>query len=133
MQIHFKIIGILLMTQALLHFYCPKYFNWKQDLGKLTLIDRQIMYVHSFFIAFAVFLVGLLCLTSASELIGTPLGKRISLGLGIFWGARLIIQFFGYSSKLWKGKTFETTVHIVLALFWTYLTIIFVMPYLYRT
>lgn len=129
MEIHFKIIGILLITLALLHFYFPKYFSWKQELGKLTLINRQIMYVHSFFIAFAVFLVGLLCLTSAGELIGTPLGKRISLGIGIFWCARLIIQFFGYSSKLWKGKVFETTVHIVLALFWTYLTIIFVMPY----
>lgn len=129
MQIHFKIIGILLMTLALLHFYFPKYFSWKQDLGKLTLINRQIMYVHSFFIAFAVFLVGLLCMTSASELIETPLGKRICLGIGIFWGARLIIQFFGYSAKLWKGKAFETTVHIVLAVFWTYLTIIFLKPY----
>jgi hypothetical protein len=130
MEIHFKIIGILLISLALLHVYFPKYFSWKQDLDKLTLINRQIMYVHSFFIAFAVFLVGLLCITSASELIETTLGKRISLGIGIFWGARLIIQFFGYSSKLWKGKSFETTVHIVLALFWTYLTIIFVTPYL---
>jgi hypothetical protein len=123
MEIHFKIIGFLLITLALLHFYFPKYFSWKQDLGKLTLINRQIM------IAFAVFLVGLLCISSASELIETTLGKRISLGIGIFWGARLIIQFFGYSSKLWKGKAFETTVHIMLALFWAYLTIIFIMPY----
>jgi hypothetical protein len=60
----------------------------------------------------------------------TALGKRISLGIGVFWCARLIIQFFGYSSRLWKGKTFETTVHIVLALFWTYLTIVFVTPYI---
>jgi hypothetical protein len=130
MEVHFKITGVLLMALAVLHFYFPKYFSWKQELTKLTLINRQIMYVHSFFIAFAVFLVGLLCITSAHELIETALGKRISLGIGVFWCARLIIQFFGYSSKLWKGKAFETTVHIVLALFWTYLTIVFVTPYI---
>jgi hypothetical protein len=130
MEIHFKIIGVLLMALALLHFYFPKYFSWKQELGKISLINRQIMYVHSFFIAFAVFLIGLLAFTSAGELMQTSLGKRISLGIGIFWGARLIIQFFGYSSKLWKGKAFETTVHIVLAVFWAYLTAIFILPYL---
>ncbi len=132
MEIHFKIAGVLLMILALLHFYFPKYFSWKQELGKLSLINRQIMYVHSFFIAFAVFLVGLLAFTSASELMETSLGKRISLGIGIFWGARFIIQFFGYSSKLWKGKAFETTVHIVMAVFWAYLTALFILPYLSR-
>jgi hypothetical protein len=118
------------MSIALLHFYFPKYFNWTQELGKLTLINRQIMYVHSFFLALGLFLVGLLCLTSASELMQTTLGKRISFGIGIFWGVRLVVQFFGYSSKLWRGKAFETTVHIVFVIFWTYLTVIFVMPYL---
>ena len=93
-------------------------------------MNRQIMYVHSFFIAFVVFLIGLLCLTSSNELLSTTLGKRISLGIGIFWAARLIIQFFGYSSKVWKGKAFETTVHIIFSIFWTYLTTVFMLTYL---
>lgn len=130
MDIHFKIIGSLLIVLALLHFSFPKYFNWKQELSSLSIMNRQIMYVHSFFIAFVVFLVGLLCLTSSSELISTTLGKRISLGIGIFWAARLIIQFFGYSSKIWKGKLFETTVHIIFSLFWAYLTTIFMYAYI---
>lgn len=130
MEIHFKIAGVLLMILASLHFYFPKYFSWKQELGKISLINRQIMYVHSFFIAFAVFLIGLLAFTSAGELVQTALGKRISLGIGIFWGTRLIIQFFGYSSELWKGKAFETTVHIMAAVFWAYLTALFLLPYL---
>lgn len=130
MDIHFRIIGSLLIVLALLHFSFPKYFNWKQELSSLSIMNRQIMYVHSFFIAFVVFLVGLLCLTSSSELISTTLGKRISLGIGIFWAARLIIQFFGYSSKIWKGKLFETTVHIIFSLFWAYLTTIFMYAYI---
>lgn len=88
-----------------------------------------MMYVHSSFIAFVVFLMGLLCLTSSEELLTTELGKRISLGLGIFWIARLLVQLFGYSSKVWKGKTFETTVHILFSLFWIYLSWTFIMIY----
>jgi hypothetical protein len=68
---------------------------------------------------------GLLCLTSSAELVNTSLGKRISLGLGIFWGIRLVIQFLGYSSKLWRGKRFETTMHIIFSILWIYLTYIF--------
>lgn len=129
MEIHFKIIGALLMILALLHFIFPAYFKWKQELSALSLVNRQIMYVHSFFIALMVFLVGLLCFTSAGDLLNTVLGKRILLGLGIFWGARLIIQFVGYSSKLWKGKSFETAVHILISVFWIYLSGIFIWGY----
>jgi len=87
------------------------------------------MYVHMFFIAFAVFLTGLLCLTSSNELLNTTLGKRISLGLGMFWIVRLGVQFFGYSSKTWKGKSFETTIHILLSVLWIYLSTVFILTY----
>ncbi len=92
-------------------------------------MNRQMMYVHSFFIAFVVFLMGILCLTSSGELASTVLGKRISLGLGIFWAARLFVQFFGYSSKIWIGKKFETIVHILFSLLWIYLSIVFILTF----
>jgi hypothetical protein len=130
MEIHYHIIGCLFIVLAGSHVIFPRYFNWKQELSKLSLVNRQIMVVHSFFIALMVLLIGLLCLTSAHELITTTLGKRISLGLGIFWGARLLIQFVGYSSKLWKGRLFETGVHIVFSIFWTYISVVFIKTYL---
>lgn len=125
MEIHFKIIGVLLIALALVHIVFPKYFNWDKELKSLSLINRQMMTVHTFFIALIVFLMGLLCLTSSSELIETNLGKRISLGLGIFWVVRLCFQFFVYSPELWKGKKFETFMHIIFSLLWAYLSIIF--------
>jgi hypothetical protein len=130
MEWHLKIIGVLLITVAVIHVAFPKYFNWKEELKPLSIINRQLMYVHSFFVAFVILLIGVLCLTSSNELIGTALGKKISLGLGLFWTTRLIIQFFGYSSKLWRGKTFETSVHIIFSVFWTYLAAIFILIYL---
>lgn len=130
MVVHFKIIGWLLMALAIVHFIFPKYFNWKQELKSLSLINKQMIIVHTFFIALVVFLMGLLCLTSAVELIETELGRKISLGLAIFWSFRLVIQFVGYSSKLWKGKAFETTVHIIFSALWIYLSIIFWVNFL---
>ena len=130
MEIHYKIIGVLLIILAFVHIIFPKYFKWEKELKSLSLINRQIMKVHTFFIALVVFLIGLLCLTSSNELIHTVLGKRVSLGFGIFWSFRLIIQFIGYSSKLWKGKKMETIVHIIFSILWTYLSCIFISVYL---
>ena len=117
--------GILLMGLGLLHGAFPRYFRWREETAGLTLLTRQILHVHTFFIGLTVFLMGLLCLTSAADLIHTPLGRRISLGLSVFWGIRFGLQFFGYSSRLWRGKPFETAMHLVFSLFWAFLTALF--------
>lgn len=129
MELQLKIAGLLLILLAAIHIIFPKYFNWATELSSLSLVNRQMMYVHTFFIAFTVFLIGLSCLTSSAEMVATPLGRKVALGLGIFWTCRLYIQFFGYSPKLWKGKTFETAMHIFFTGFWIYLSIIFMLIY----
>ena len=130
MELQYKIIGVILIALAFVHIIFPKYFKWKKELKSLSLINQQIMKVHTFFIALVVFLIGLLCLTSSNELINTELGKKVSLGFGIFWSFRLLIQFFGYSSKLWKGKRMETIVHIIFSILWIYLSYVFLKVYL---
>jgi len=122
METHFKIIGILLITLATTHVIFPRYFNWATELKSISLINKEMMYVHTFFLALVVLLMGILCLSSSHELASTPLGKQITLGLGIFWVSRLIVQFFGYSTKLWKGKPFETTIHILFSILWSYIS-----------
>lgn len=129
MNIHLNIIGSLLIVLALVHSIFPKYFNWDIELKSLSLMNRQMMTVHTFFIALTVLLMGLLCLTSSIEIIETNLGKKLSLGLGIFWTIRLFIQLFVYSPKLWKGKTFETIIHIIFLILWTYISVIFLFIY----
>lgn len=126
---HIKIIGWLLVTISLLHLFFPKYFEWKKECSSMSQINRQMFYIHSYFIALTLLLMGVLCLTSAAELINTSLGKRISLGFGIFWLIRLVVQFVGYSSKLWKGKRLETGMHILFSLFWIYFSTIFLSIY----
>jgi hypothetical protein len=129
MELHLKITGILLVLLALMHVAFPKYFRWKTELSQVSDINRQMMYVHAFFIAFTVLLMGILCLTSAGELLASDLGRKLSLGIGIFWLVRLYMQFFGYSAILWKGKAFETSMHVVFSILWTYFSGVFLLIY----
>jgi hypothetical protein len=125
MQIHLIIVGIIFILLAFIHIVFPKYFEWEKEFRSLSLANRQIMKIHTVFIALTVFLMGLLCLTSGNDLMETSLGKKIILGLAIFWTTRLVFQFFGYSSKLWKGKIFETSVHIIFSFLWIYISFVF--------
>ncbi|WP_223650127.1 hypothetical protein [Hymenobacter psoromatis] len=127
MQLQLELIGGLLVALALLHAGFGRYFHWRRELAPLSLINRQLMHVHTFFVALAVGLMGVLCLTSAAELVGTPLGRRVALGLGLFWLARLLAQFFGYSAALWRGKRFETIIHVLFSVLWTYVSAVFLL------
>ncbi|MCB2407892.1 hypothetical protein [Hymenobacter lucidus] len=129
MEQQLKIVGVLLVGLALLHAGFPRYFNWAGELKPLSLINRQMVYVHTLFIALVVLLMGLLCLGSAPDLVHTRLGRVVALGLGCFWLARLVVQLVGYSAELWRGKRFETTVHIAFVGLWAYLTGIFFAVY----
>jgi hypothetical protein len=130
MEIHLKIVGGLLIALALMHIIIPKYFKWEEELTSLSLITKQILYVHTFFIAFVVLLIGLLCLNYGPELLYDPFGKIISLGLSGFWLTRLIFQFFVYSPKVWRGKKFETVMHVAFSFLWLYFTAVFLFCYL---
>lgn len=125
MELHLRIIGVILVILAIIHAAFPRQFAWKKELAPLSLINRQMMTVHTFFIALTVLLMGVLCLYSAYEIVNTPFGRQIALGLFIFWFVRLFVQFFVYSKDLWKGKRFETIMHIVFAITWLYLSAVF--------
>jgi len=131
MEIHVKIVGTLLIALSLMHIIIPKYFKWEHELTSLSLITKQILYVHTFFIAFVVLLMGLLCLGYSYELLYDAFGRVISLGLFGFWLTRLIFQLFVYSTKVWRGKRFETVMHIVFTVTWLYFTCVFLLSYIY--
>lgn len=120
MELNLKIVGCLQILLACIHILFPKEFNWKEELKSLSLLNRQILQVHTFFIALTVLLMGILSFWSSALLLEGELGKRVGLGLSIFWLCRLLIQLFGYSTKLWRGKPKETFIHCVFIFLWAY-------------
>lgn len=122
MEVHLKIIGYLLMLLALIHVIFPKYFKWKDELKGLSLMNKQMMMVHTFFIALTVFLMGSILVLESKELIETNLGRKIILGFAVFWSIRLFIQLFVYSPELWRGKKNETAIHVFFTCLWLYIS-----------
>jgi hypothetical protein len=92
-------------------------------MRNVSLLTRQIFYVHTFFISLTVGLMGALSVFLSDALLQpSPLAKGVLSGLTLFWGIRLAFQFFVYDKTLWHSKRFETRVHWLFALLWLYLT-----------
>ncbi|MBC7922493.1 MAG: hypothetical protein H7Z75_15545 [Ferruginibacter sp.] len=126
LEMHVRLIGATQILLALLHLTFRKRFDWESDLSQLTLLNRQVFYAHTFFIAFTVFLMGLLSLLAAKHLIvRSPLGTFVAAGMGLFWLARLYCQFFYYDKRLWANQPFNTAVHIAFGFAWIWYTLVY--------
>jgi hypothetical protein len=123
---HLKTVGYLMFALSALHLVFPKRFRWKEDLAQLQALNRQIFYVHCFFICLVLLLMGSLCVYFPSEfLAGGDLRRLVAAGFALFWSMRLLIQLFVYDKELWVGKPLETTVHLTFSGLWTYFTAVF--------
>jgi hypothetical protein len=121
-----RIAGLLLLGLSASHAFFPGRLGWKEDLARLTPLNRQIFLVHTFFIVLVVTMMGILSLAFAGELLApSPLARVVLAGLTLFWGARLVVQWFVYDKSLWKGNRLNTVVHVVFTVLWTYLTAVY--------
>lgn len=126
LELHLKLAGTLLILLGLSHALFGRRFKWQEELERLSLLNRQIFYVHAFFIALIVAMLGVLALFYTGTLIEkTALARVVLSGIILFWACRLWIQFFGYDASLWKGNRFNTRMHLLFSLMWTYLVGVF--------
>lgn len=121
LSVQLQTVGVFQIVLALTHFTFARRFDWRTETSRLSLLNRQIFYVHTFFICVVLTLFGLLNLVCTAELL-TPsaLAKFVLAGITIFWVLRWLIQFFVYDRRLWKGNRFNTSMHVVFASLWTY-------------
>jgi hypothetical protein len=123
---HLRVAGALQILLALLHLAFPKRFQWKEELARLSPLNRQIFIVHTFFICLVLVLIGTLSLLAANTLLEPSRLSRLVLGgITLFWALRLLCQFFVYDASLWRGQRFNTVMHGVFSLLWFYLTAVY--------
>jgi hypothetical protein len=123
---HLRIIGVLLAALVAVHAFLPGYLRWRDELARLSLVNRQIFEVHTIFIVLVLALCSALLLTSGELLLEpTPLGRALLVGLTAFWGLRMVMQWFYYSPGIWRGHRFNTMMHVVFSGLWVYLTATF--------
>jgi len=100
-------MALLILIGGVLHFgiltasVCvPRVLNWKQSLAGLDPLSRQVIWVHGIFLALVIVAFGALSVTLSSELAsGSLLARAICLFIGLFWAARLAVQFCVFNAK----------------------------------
>ena len=124
--INLRAAGVLLAALVVVNLFVPSRFGWRTDLSRVSLLNRQIFQAHSVFLVLTLALSSALLLTSADALLApSRLSRAILVGLTIFWGLRMLMQWFFYSADIWRGNRFFTTMHVVFSLAWVYLTTVF--------
>ncbi|MCA8964351.1 MAG: hypothetical protein H6838_14305 [Planctomycetes bacterium] len=122
-ELHLRIVGGLQIVLALLHLDFRRRFRWAEELAALSLLNRQIFYVHALFLCFVLVAFGSLSLLAPDALLEpTRLARLVLGGIATFWGLRLFCQWFVYDARLWRGQTMPTVVHWVFTLVWAYFT-----------
>ena len=124
--VHLHTGGVVMAALVVVNLFVPSHFHWREEMSRLSLVNRQIFQVHSVFLVLTLGLFSALLLTCAPALLEpTRLSQAILIGLTIFWGLRMVMQWCFYSSELWRGHRFNTVVHYVFSVIWIYLTSVF--------
>ena len=128
--LHLRIVGVFMAALAVMNLFVPRRFRWREELSRISLLNRQIFEVHAIFLVLILALFAALLLTSADALLEpTRLARAIMIGLTVFWGTRMLMQWFYYSPETWRGNRFNTVMHGVFSLAWIYVTAVFATTY----
>jgi hypothetical protein len=120
-ELHLRIVGLMLLLLVPVNLAAARRFNWRQEIGQLSLFTRQVFVVHMAFILLILVLFAGLCLGFTRELTTpSPLARGVLGGLTVFWAARLACQWLYYDVAVWRGNRFNTVVHVVFTATWAY-------------
>jgi len=121
--LHLRVVGVLMALLVVVNFFVPARFHWHEELSRVSLVNRQIFQVHTVFIVLMVAMMSALFLTCAEALLEpTRLSRAVLIGLTVFWGLRMLMQWFFYSPLVWRGNRVHTVMHGVFSLGWIYVT-----------
>ena len=124
--VHLRATGVLLAVLVVVHAFVPGRLRWREELPRLSLVNRQIFEVHTLFIVLVLALSSTLLLTSSDALLEpSRLSRALLFGLTLFWGLRMLMQWFYYSPAVWRGNRFNTVAHCAFSTVWLYMTATF--------
>jgi hypothetical protein len=123
---HLRFIGVLMAALVVVNFFVPGRFHWREEMARLSLVNRQIFQAHTVFIVLTIAMFSVLLLTAAETLLEpTRLSRLVLGGLTIFWGVRMLMQWCFYSPAIWRGHRLNTLMHGVFSVAWVYVTAVF--------
>jgi len=133
MLLHLRIVGFVMGELVLVNLFLPGRYRWREEMARLSLLNRQVFQAHAVFLVLTLALFSALLLTCADALIeSTRLSRAVLIGLTIFWALRMLMQWWFYSPAIWRGHRFNTVMHCIFSATWIYVTGVFALA-LWRT
>jgi hypothetical protein len=124
--VHLRIVGVVMACLVVVNVCVPKRFHWREEMARLSLLNRQIFQAHAVFLVLTLALISALLLTCGEALLEpTRLSRAILIGLTIFWTLRMVMQWGFYSPKIWRGHRFNTVMHYLFSAIWIYVSTVF--------
>jgi hypothetical protein len=124
--VHLRVVGVVMASLVVVNLVVPRRFHWREEMSRLSLLNRQIFQAHNVFLILTLALFSALLLTSGAALLEqTRLSRAVLAGLTIFWGLRMLMQWYFYSPLIWRGHRFNTVMHYVFSVVWVYVTTVF--------
>ena len=124
--LHLRLAGVVMASLVVVNLLVPGRFHWREEMSRLSLVNRQIFQAHSVFLVLTLALFSALLLTCGPALLEpTRLSRAVLAGLTIFWGLRMLMQWCLYSPSIWRGHRFNTVMHYTFSVVWVYVTTVF--------
>jgi hypothetical protein len=98
LPVNLTIAGVLLVGLGAVHVALPAALRWDHELAGASPLNREVSYVHCYFIGLACLLWGLLPLTAGRSLLEpSPVTRLVLIGAVVFWASRLVIQLLVFN------------------------------------
>jgi hypothetical protein len=89
-------LGILIGSATV-----PGVLRWADELKAVSLVSRQLIWVHGAFIVLVIIGFGMLAILFPKELAaGAPMSRGVCAFIGLFWLVRLLLQFVLFDPAL---------------------------------
>ena len=119
LEVALRVVGALQLALAGLHLTFPRHLGWREELPRLSLLNRQIFVVHTIFVCFVLVLFGALSLCAPRTLLEpSALSRFVLVGITAFWALRLAIQLWYFDASLWRGHRDRTIAHVGFTALW---------------
>lgn len=124
--VHLRIAGALLLVVGFGHLVLPRALGWRSELQAVSLMTRQVSYVHTYFIGLMCALFGIAATALTAELVAPDrMAAAVLIGGIAVWGSRLVAELFVFDPSLWRGRWHTVVGHLLSTALWSYLTGVF--------
>jgi hypothetical protein len=93
------ICGVYSLAFAIFHIFFWRIFEWKNQLKKLSFVNRGIMQILNLQLTYFFLFVALICFLYPSALANTEIGNTFLAGISLFWLSRTVEQFIFFKTN----------------------------------